>query len=232
MVTRIAVYSEMAEEGDALVAQLREAQYTAMHFSPSFSAPRDISAWKPKLVVYSCGTARGPKEGAFVRIRYALDVPILVLGPVQDENFIVRVLSMGADGCLCRPFGVQEFLARVEAHIRRYWDWESCNRDLGDEIYLDGETHSVIVGNREVHLSPTEYRLLTCLANHNGHVVTREELHHSIWGTGDVNGDSARVVSLYIYYLRKKLEADPRNPQFIRTKWGAGYYLCGKRHQV
>lgn len=184
-----------------------------------------MRSFSPEMVVYDCRDPGGPSETVLASTRNALEVPILVVGPTHDETFVIRALRMGADGCLCRPCGASEFLARVEAHMRRHWEYGMQQEQAIDEgLLVNALSSSALVGGREVKLTPTEYRLLHRLAEADGRVVTRQELFSYLWGVSGQSVDR-NALNLYIFNLRKKIERDPHRPQHILTKWGIGYYL-------
>jgi two-component system, OmpR family, KDP operon response regulator KdpE len=225
MGARIVLVAEQRDFLKSLAACLREAGYEVVMLGLSPQVQQEVQTLYPELVIYGCDIPYGPVDSAFARLRDALDIPLLVFGTCHDETFVVNALRLGADGCLCKSYGDLELMARVEAHLRRHWEWrENPEQVVSDEVYMSEPSRSVLMGEKEVKLTPTEYRLLDQLVERDGQVVTREELCDYVWGT---NGENIRVERLnpYIYYLRKKLERDPHRPEFIMTKWGSGYYL-------
>lgn len=232
MGARIALIIGRNEHSGYLRDTLRKSQYEIVEFSHSPRVGQDVRASAPDLVIYECDGPDRFDETALTSISDAVDVPILAIGENHNESLVVGVLRSGADGCLCQPFKPSELLAHIDAHLRRHWRWGNSARHLADdELIVDPLSCTVVVGRRVVKLTPTEYRLLTRLAQENGQVVTRDELCTHVWGTQDKDV-SPNTVSLYISHLRKKLEPDPRNPQRIRTKWGIGYYLSWNVRKV
>jgi two-component system phosphate regulon response regulator PhoB len=148
------------------------------------------------------------------------NVPIVMLTARDEETDRVRGLNTGADDYIVKPFSMAELLARVRAVMRRVRP--SLVEDvmaLGD-IMMDRATHRVRRGNRDVHLGPTEYRLLDHLMQHPGRVFSREQLLDAVWGS-DVYVE-ARTVDVHVGRLRKALNIDSeRDP--IRTVRSAGY---------
>lgn len=147
-------------------------------------------------------------------------LPILMLTARSEEAERVRGLSTGADDYMVKPFSVPEFLARVRALLRRASPEQVSQQLRSGDIELDRERKRVHRGPREVHLGPTEFRLLEFLMMSPGRVFTREQLLNAVWGR-DVYIDE-RTVDVHIGRLRKTLtrgkEADP-----IRTVRGSGY---------
>jgi len=225
MRARIAVVSDSREQESPLAALLRKARYEVGEYRVGSRIGGDVRSFSPEMVVYDCRDPGGPSETVLASTRNALEVPILVVGPTHDETFVIRALRMGADGCLCRPCGASEFLARVEAHMRRHWEYGMQQEQAIDEgLLVNALSSSALVGGREVKLTPTEYRLLHRLAEADGRVVSRQELFSYLWGVSGQSVDR-NALNLYIFNLRKKIERDPHRPQHILTKWGIGYYL-------
>jgi len=226
MRSRIAVVSDGRERESPLAALLRKARYEVGEFRAGWRIGADVRSFAPGMIVYDCKDPGGPSETVLVSTRNALEVPILVVGPTHDETFVIRALRMGADGCLCRPCGANEFLARVEAHMLRYWEYgRQQEQATAGDLVVNALSSSIVVGGREVKLTPTEYRLLHRLAEANGGVVTRQELCDYTRGIDGQSMDP-NALNLYIFNLRKKIERDPHRPQHILTKWGVGYYLA------
>jgi DNA-binding response OmpR family regulator len=166
-----------------------------------------------------------------IRAISEVGLPLLVVAPVADEAFVIRALRLGADACVCAPLGNAELLARLEAQVRRHWHWGAARRVREpEEIVIDAISCAAIVAGREVRLTPTEYRLLSRLAESEGDVVPADELCSHVWGLDSSASPSS--LRLYISHLRRKLESDPHKPRFIRTKWGVGYYLQGREAEA
>jgi len=224
---RIVVVVAEKAQGRPICAQLQRAGYEAIPLSLSPDTHLLLPELTPQMIIYDCNECNAPNITVLRSIRAITKIPILVLGSRHSEAFVVNALREGADGCLCKPYGEPELLARVEAHLRRHFQWEDSNRDLTkDEVLVDELAHSVITNGREVRLTPTEYCLLRYLVERNGGVATREELRDYVWGTDAVARPNS--LGLHIYSLRKKLERDPHRPQHIITKRGIGYYLAWK----
>ncbi len=147
-------------------------------------------------------------------------LPVILLTARGEESERVRGLAGGADDYVVKPFSVPEVVARVGALLRRASPNRVASRLAAGEIELDRETHRVRRGDREIHLGPTEYRLLECLMERPGRVLTRAGLLDAVWSS-DAEVDE-RTVDVHVGRLRKALNAaDERDP--IRTVRGAGY---------
>src|SRR6185503_17576209 len=150
--------------------------------------------------------------------------PIIVLSARGAERDKVRALDLGADDYLTKPFGVEELLARIRVALRhtlRSGTDEPVFRTRG--LIVDVEHRRVTVNGEELHLTPTEYALLTALVRHADHVVTDAMLLQEVWGPE--YGDEDHYLHVYVARLRKKLERDPQKPRYIATEPGIGYRL-------
>jgi DNA-binding response OmpR family regulator len=148
---------------------------------------------------------------------------ILIAARPSEEGDVVRGLDLGADDCLARPFSVDELLARVRAVLRRGRAEPEAPRAayICDDLVVNFAWHCVMVGGREVPLTPTEYRLLATLASYPGLPLTQRQLVERVWGPDYAGGIHALQVN--IGRLRRKLEPDPQRPRYILTKPGVGY---------
>ncbi|MCW5715992.1 MAG: phosphate regulon transcriptional regulator PhoB [Bauldia sp.] len=149
-------------------------------------------------------------------------LPIIMLTARGEETERVRGLSTGADDYVVKPFSVPELMARIRAMLRRARPETIAAILKSGDLELDRETHRVRRGGREMHLGPTEYRLLEFLMQAPGRVFSREQLLDSVWGR-DVYVDE-RTVDVHVGRLRKAINRG-RSKDPIRTVRGAGYAL-------
>ena len=161
------------------------------------------------------------------QIREHSSCPIIMLTAKGAEEDKVRGLRLGADDYVTKPFSAQELLARVEAVLRRARPPEAGEQpatiSIGD-LRIDQQRKQVVQGEREVRLSPTEYRLLLCLALDAGVVLARDDLLTRVWGTAYKGEDE--ILRVTLWRLRHKLEEDPSAPRYIVTRPGLGYMLA------
>ena len=158
------------------------------------------------------------------QIREFSSVPIIMLTAKSDDMDKILGLEYGADDYITKPFNILEVKARIKAIMRRL---ESKDKTAGimtfGELTLNGEYRRVYVGEREINLTGREFEVLEFLCTTPGKVYSREELLHAIWGK-DYPGD-VRTVDVHVRRLREKLENNPSEPRYVRTKWGTGYYF-------
>ena len=154
------------------------------------------------------------------------DIPIIMLTAKGEEIDRVIGLEVGADDYLIKPFSLRELVARIKALLRRSKPSET---DQKAKVYQHGNImlnlseHRVMVDEREVELSPKEFKILAMLMGAPGRVFSREELLEQGWGL-DFYGDT-KTVDVHIRWLREKVEEDPSNPKYIQTVRGFGYRL-------
>jgi len=179
--------------------------------------------WRPALVVTDLSM---PNMGGLEfcrRLRLISDVPLIVLSVKSEEQVKVEALDAGADDYVTKPFGMDELLARIRAALRR-----SANPpgpataaiQIGD-FNIDPEAHKASVKGEVVHLTPKEFELLLYLAQHPGGVLTHRKLLGAVWG-GNYT-EQTEYLRVFIGQLRKKIEPDPSNPQYILTEPWIGY---------
>ena len=172
-----------------------------------------------------------PKMNGFDICRTLRDegraVPIIMLTAREEENDKVFGLEAGADDYITKPFSMRELLARVKANIRRR-NMEAASRVASENLLQQGQlavdlsTMTVTKAGTTVEVTQKEFDLLACLLATPGKIYSREELMEKVWNY-DYFGDM-RTVDVTVRRLREKIEDDPGNPRYIRTKRGAGYY--------
>jgi two-component system KDP operon response regulator KdpE len=152
--------------------------------------------------------------------------PLIIAGSQLPAAIAAACLDRGADAVFTLPMPPKELHARLASVCRRARsrNLESAIAHINGALSLDGGTRSVRLRGKQIDLSPTEFHVLTVLAERPGRVVTNRELLARVWS--DEYADDLHYVRLYIGYLRAKLEADPRKPELILTQWGVGYRLA------
>ncbi|MEY2844981.1 MAG: hypothetical protein RL076_527 [Chloroflexota bacterium] len=151
-------------------------------------------------------------------------VPVLMLTARTQSRDIVMGLDCGADDYMLKPFDMDELLARVRALLRRSNVVQHTRIVGAGELVIDTHTRKVTVKGVDVELTPTEYALLSVLAEHAGNVVPHETLLHSVWGPNSQHDQD--YLKVYMWHLRRKIEPNSgRSPRLLLTEWGVGYRL-------
>jgi DNA-binding response OmpR family regulator len=176
-----------------------------------------------------------PKMDGFTvcqRVREFSSVPIIIITARGQDNDKVKGLNLGADDYLTKPFNIDELVARVRAVLRRtqFVPQEQAHAtrtvtSIGN-ITIDYSQRLVTIDNKEIVLTPTEYRVLAYLMQNAGRVVTQDLLLEHVWGPEYV-GES-HMLQVNVNRLRRKIEPDPAHPHYILTKVGIGYQFTTK----
>ncbi|MFQ5399466.1 MAG: response regulator transcription factor [Anaerolineae bacterium] len=166
-------------------------------------------------------------------LREISTVPVILLTVKGDEEDKIHGLDLGADDYITKPFSPRELSSRVSAVLRRA-EWPAppprTVLRIDDRLSIDFNRHQVIVEGKRIDLRPTEYRLLNHLIQNAGWVVPHDTLLAKVWGYE--YRDETHYLRLYVNYLRKKIEKDPANPEYILTERGVGYrFVDFKRAQ-
>ncbi|HEY1348161.1 MAG TPA: response regulator transcription factor [Ktedonobacteraceae bacterium] len=203
--------------------------YEVVTASDGALALAEIERSAPDLVLLD---VMMPKMDGFTvcqRVREFSSVPIIIVTARGQDQDKVKGLDLGADDYLTKPFSVEELLARVRAVLRRA-QFLATDTVAGrttvatvGELVIDYAQHLVTLAGNELTLTPTEYRLLTYLAQNVGRVITQDLLLEHVWGE-DYLGES-HMLQVNVNRLRRKLEADPTHPRYLKTKVGIGYML-------
>lgn len=158
-------------------------------------------------------------------IRQSSDIPIIMLTALHSEDDIVRGLDYGAIDYVTKPFSVKVLLARVRAAMRQSTpnviETDPPSTFSDNNLTIDLDKRRVMLKNKPIKLSITEYRLLTYLFKNAGKILTFQEILETVWG--QKHRENPDYVRVYVWHLRKKLETDPKNPNYILTEYGIGY---------
>jgi len=160
------------------------------------------------------------------RLRELSDVPIIVVTACEGSESLTNAFASGADDYLTKPFDNAELLARIQACLRRVpkpVDGEDCIVLGQGELIINLRRHGASVRQHEVHLTRTEFDLLVYMARNRGRVLTHAMLKEAIWGEDTL--DSTDCLKQFIGAIRRKIELDPRRPQWLVNEHGVGYIL-------
>jgi len=198
--------------------------YQVIEAKNGIQALEQVRQHLPDLVIMD---VMMPEMDGFETLRMLREistVPVILLTVKSDEEDRIRGLELGADDYITKPFSPRELNSRVNAVLRRA-EWPAppprTILKIDERLSVDFNRHQVIVDGERIDLRPTEYRLLNHLIQNAGWVVPHDTLLAKVWGYE--YRDETHYLRLYINYLRKKIEEDPSNPEYILTERGVGY---------
>jgi two-component system response regulator VicR len=206
-----------------LCYSLTEEGYNVKHCLNYESAIKEISETSFDLAILDLSLPDGSGYDICRILKKKSDIPVIFLTAIDDEVNVVMGLDMGADDYVTKPFRVRELLSRIKSVLRRYDKNEKAKTLFQfNDIKIDIAQAKVFKGDKEIILTPLEYRLLLMFINHEGQVLSRNQLLESIW---DIAGSfvNDNTLTVYIKRLREKLEDDPQDPKIIKTVRGIGY---------
>jgi len=176
---------------------------------------------KPDLVILDLGLPDGDGLTFIREFRQWSQRPVIVLSARSDEQDKIAALDAGADDYLSKPFGIGELQARLRAALRRTFSDTQDPLYTFSDVQIDLAARRITRAGQELHLTPTEFRLLTVLLNNHGKVLTQRQLLLQVWGPNA--SEHSHYLRIYMGHLRQKLETDPARPRHLLTETGIGY---------
>lgn len=227
----IVVVDDEKEIADLLDVYLTNDGYTVQKFHNGGEALRWMEEHEPDLAVLD--VLLPDMDGFWIcrKIREHSFFPIIMLTAKVEDGDKIMGLTIGADDYITKPFNPLEVVARVKTQLRRYtrynspaWkpDEKACEYDIRGLI-INREHHKCSLFGKELPLTPIEFSILWYLCEHQGAVVSSEELFEAVWGEQYINNNN--TVMAHIGRLREKMNEPSKNPKFIKTVWGVGYTI-------
>jgi len=189
------------------------------------AAIRKATLSPPDLLIVDLGLPDMDGSEIVQRLRSWSSVPLIVLSVRSNESEKVRLLELGADDYVVKPFGMAELLARAHAALRHRTNTSTGEPTIkSGRLTIDFGARLVTIDGERVQLTPKEYRLLQVLAQHAGNVVTHQHLLKEVWGSSHMH--DVHYLRIFVRKLRQKIEADVTKPQILLTELGIGYRLA------
>ena len=202
---------------------LEGADYKVFDAEDGFNGIEAVRRERPDLLILDIGLPDINGFEVTTMLREWSALPVIIVSARDQEEDIVRALDSGADDYLTKPFGVSELLARVRAALRRKANQATPGGDgVFGALKVDLQRRLVTRGDEEVSLTPTEYDLLKAFVEEPDRVLTHHYLMGEVWGRGY---DDLQILRVNISNLRRKIEADSRQPKLLVTEPGVGYRL-------
>lgn len=191
-------------------------------------AVRLAASQPPDVVILDLGLPDQDGQSVLVRLREWLRAPIIILSARDQEQQKVAALDSGADDYLTKPFSTGELLARIRValrHASRGGEPESTTFTVA-ELTVDFAKRRVGVAEREIHLTPIEFKLLATLIRDAGKVLTHRHLLRDVWGPHRMH--ETHYLRVFMANLRRKIESDPAQPRYLLTEQGVGYRFAAE----
>ena len=223
----ILVVEDDAPVRNLITTTLKAHDYRFLTAANGESAILEASSHNPEIMLLDLGLPDIDGVEVIRRVRSWSQMPIIVISARSEDADKIDALDAGADDYLTKPFSVEELLARLRVTFRRLNDTgRSGPQDsvfTNGDLKIDYAAGCVYMKDKELHLTPIEYKLLCLLARNVGKVLTHTYITKEVWGSAWDND----VASLRVFMatLRKKIEADPSNPRYIQTHVGVGYRM-------
>lgn len=204
--------------------------YEAMRAASGAEAMSMISSHCPDLVILDLGLPDMDGLDILRQIRSWSTLPVVVVSARSHEQDKVSALDLGADDYLTKPFGTVELLARIRTALRHTrTDGTSDGLAMTGEyrvgdLCIDYNKHRVFLAGEDTHLTPNEYKIVALLGRHAGQVLTYKSMMKELWGPG-VGGDN-KLLRVHMANIRRKIEPNPVEPQYIFTEVGVGYRMA------
>lgn len=231
MGTKVLIVEDDVELNRLLELDLRRQGYEVSTVTNGLDGLRMFHDMRPNLVVLDVALPGMDGMTVCQRIRELSNVPILIMtAHAVTEEEMAEGLNLGADEYLIKPLRNLEFHARINALLRRSRlseEKEAQNVHYADDYLLvDVESRRVSIGNVEIRLTPTEFKLLATFVRNKGQVLTFQQLLEQVWGYE--YSTEHHYPRIYVSHLRRKIEPDAKNPTYIQNEYGVGYRFTGK----
>ena len=225
----ILIVDDEKEIADLIELILTNEGYTVLKFYDSLEAHSYIQ--KDSSVDLAILDVMMPGINGFdlcAKIRQQFTYPIIMLTARVEDVDKITGLSIGADDYVTKPFNPLELLARVKAQLRRYKKYDAFTSSItefhgNNGLNINKQTHTVMLMDQLINLTPTEFDILWLLCERAGNVVSSEEIFETVWKEDYL--DSNNTVMVHIRRIREKLKEPSRNPRIIKTIWGVGYKI-------
>ena len=227
--TRLLIVEDDRELGTGLEDFFSMKGYEVTRVRTGDKALQEITTLPPYDVVLL--DVMLPEKDGFEILREArragVDSPVIMVTVKSEDKFKLRAFELGADDYVTKPFDAEELAARVQAVLNRSQPDENIIDDTYsfDGVTVNFDNHTAMRNGEEIEFTALEFDILEYLVKHRGRTISRKQLLRDVWGiSGDV---TTRTIDRHVASLRKKIEADPTDPQFIETVYGIGYKFAG-----
>ena len=228
---RILVVDDEKEIADLIEVYLKNDGYTVYKFYNGIDALKCVESTQLDLAILDVMLPDIDGFQICQKIRETFYYPIIMLTAKIEDGDKIMGLTIGADDYITKPFNPLEVVARVKTQLRRYTRYNNPNPASSNNLteydirglLINKETHKCFLFGKELPLTPIEFSILWYLCEHQGAVVSSEELYEAVWGDKYLNNNN--TVMAHIGRLREKMNEPAKKPKFIKTVWGVGYTI-------
>lgn len=212
---------------DGIEIYLKNEGYNVIKAADGVEALEQLANNEVHLIILDIMMPNMDGITATFKIREERNIPIIMLSAKAEDGDKIHGLSVGADDYVTKPFHPLELLARVKSQLRRYVQLGTYNDGAAkveiDGLVLDEDAKEVILEGDPVRLTPIEYKITELLMKNAGRVFSIREIYERVWNEEAYNAEN--IVAVHIRKIREKIEADPKNPRYLKVVWGVGYKM-------
>lgn len=213
---------------DGIEIYLKNEGYNVLKASDGLEALQLLEKSEVHLIILDIMMPNMDGITATFKIRAERNIPIIMLSAKVEDTDKIHGLSVGADDYITKPFHPLELMARVKSQLRRYVELGTYNGQPSTTIDINGlslnlDAKEVKLNGEPVKLTPIEYKITELLLKNAGRVFSINEIYELVWNEEAYNAEN--VVAVHIRKIREKIEADPKNPRYLKVVWGIGYKI-------
>lgn len=212
---------------DGIEIYLKNEGYNVLKAQDGLEALKLLEGNEVHLIILDIMMPKMDGINATFKIREKRNIPIVMLSAKAENTDKIHGLSVGADDYITKPFHPLELMARVKSQLRRYVELGKYEKPSTvietNGLSIDTEAKEVRVNGEVVKLTPIEYKITDLLLKNAGRVFSIQEIYELVWNEEAYNAEN--VVAVHIRKIREKIEADPKNPRYLKVVWGIGYKM-------